>query len=205
MAGAGPRFYRALDLSDALSISGTVFDVPSGNPLANAQVVLSFPDDPWPDVTNYTDAAGNYLLISTLLPEWGDYRLTVTMPGYPTWQLDDWFWGWHHLSIPVYLTAPGWVPPNDDFPGLVLTGTNMVVTGFNVGATNEPGEPFPGSWRSIWWTWTAPADGAVTIGAASSYDTTLAVFTGDDVSNLSSVAWCYYTVGEQESGVEPPG
>src|SRR5262249_3083016 len=62
----------------------------------------------------------------------------------------------------------------------------------NVGATKEPGEPDHASnagGKSVWWTWTAPASGGVTLSTSgSSFDTLLAVYIGDSVSNLSVVA-----------------
>jgi hypothetical protein len=84
-------------------------------------------------------------------------------------------------------------PPNDQLAdAIVLTGTSASATGSNVGATREPGEPYHGSYygtASVWWTWTAPSDGGVTISTAgSSFDTALAAYTGDTVSGLIRVA-----------------
>ena len=57
--------------------------------------------------------------------------------------------------------------PNDNFSNrIVLTGANVHVTGNNATATQEPGEPNPTSHagsNSVWWTWTAPANGTVVI------------------------------------------
>ncbi len=83
-------------------------------------------------------------------------------------------------------------PANDMFANaLQLTGTNIVVTGSNVGATKEPGEPSHAGGTgaaSIWWTWTAPASCGVTISTAgSSIDTVLAVYTGVSVPNLTLI------------------
>ncbi len=84
------------------------------------------------------------------------------------------------------------VPPNDAFSNaFVVSGTNFSVTGSNVGATREPGEPDhagePGG-RSVWWTWTAPVDGTMTLSTlGSSFDTILAVYTGNSVANLTPV------------------
>jgi hypothetical protein len=85
-------------------------------------------------------------------------------------------------------------PVNDDFAHRrILTGTNVVAAGSNVGATKEPGEPdhgFIGSAGvSVWYSWTAPASGTVTISTAgSSFNTVLAVYTGSSVSALTEVA-----------------
>ncbi|MDQ5822289.1 MAG: hypothetical protein M3540_12690 [Actinomycetota bacterium] len=83
-------------------------------------------------------------------------------------------------------------PPNDTFAAAaVLSGTVATVTGTNFGATKEPGEPNhagrPGG-HSVWWRWTAPAAGPVTIDTCDSdFNTLLAVYTGTTVSALSLV------------------
>jgi thiol-disulfide isomerase/thioredoxin len=84
-------------------------------------------------------------------------------------------------------------PANDMFANrTVITGTNIVVTGSSVGATKEPGEPNHAGnagGASVWWSWTAPSAGTVTITTArSSFDTVLGVYTGSSVSSLSMVA-----------------
>ncbi len=86
------------------------------------------------------------------------------------------------------------VPPlNDNFAHRIpLYGWSNNVTGSNVGATLEAGEPFaagvPGG-ESVWWSWTAPASGTVTISTAGSdFDTTLGVVVGGSVTNLVAVA-----------------
>ena len=84
-------------------------------------------------------------------------------------------------------------PPNDDFANrIALSGFVVSVTGQNTNATKEPGEPDHAGnsgGKSVWWTWTAPADGTTTIATTgSSFDTLLAVYTGSTVSALSLVA-----------------
>jgi len=82
-------------------------------------------------------------------------------------------------------------PQNDNFADRVtITGLMNTVTGSNVDATKEPGEPdhsrFLGG-TSVWWTWTATADLRVTIDTTgSSFDAAavLAVYVGNSVSNL---------------------
>ena len=62
----------------------------------------------------------------------------------------------------------------------------------SVGATKEPGEPDHANQRggtSLWWSWTAPASGTVTISTAgSNFDTILAVYTGNALNDLTAVA-----------------
>lgn len=83
-------------------------------------------------------------------------------------------------------------PGNDNFANAsVLSGTNGVVTGSNEGGTLEAGEPQhagrPGG-RSVWYSWTAPANGTWRFDThGSSFDTALAVYTGADVNALSLI------------------
>lgn len=83
---------------------------------------------------------------------------------------------------------------NDQFSdAVVLSGTSGQTGGSNASATKEASEPNhagnPGG-RSIWWTWTAPIDGQLTIDTAgSSFDTVLAVYTGSAVDGLNLVAY----------------
>jgi hypothetical protein len=84
-------------------------------------------------------------------------------------------------------------PANDFFANrIVLSGSSVTSGGTNVKATRESGEPRHAGnagGRSVWWTWTAPASGTVTIDTAgSNFDTLLAVYTGTSVSALTPVA-----------------
>src|SRR6266567_3334494 len=84
-------------------------------------------------------------------------------------------------------------PVNDNFANaLPLTGAVVTTTGSNVGATRESGEPNIGSnigGASVWWAWTAPGNGAVTIDTSgSSFNTMLGVYTGSSVNALTLVA-----------------
>ncbi|MEO1060731.1 MAG: hypothetical protein AAFZ07_04885 [Actinomycetota bacterium] len=81
-------------------------------------------------------------------------------------------------------------PGNDDFADrLPLTDE---ATGTNVGATIEPGEPAipigrqPGG--SVWWTWTAPETGTVSISTENTlFDTIVGIWSGDRVDELDLV------------------
>ena len=86
---------------------------------------------------------------------------------------------------------------NDNFADRRSLGNqDATTTGSNVGATGEAGEPDHASpastsvpLESVWWSWTAPEDGNVTISTAgSSFDTTLGVYTGTSVGALTEVA-----------------
>ena len=84
---------------------------------------------------------------------------------------------------------PAGPPAEDDFADrLVLLGASGVVSGNNIGATKESGEPNhagkPGG-SSVWYTWQAPAKGIANFRTGgSSIDTLLAVYSGTSVSNL---------------------
>ena len=74
-----------------------------------------------------------------------------------------------------------------------LTASGSVKhTGFNTLATKETGEPSHAGnagGHSVWWKWTAPANGSVTLDTRGSYyDTTLAVYTGTALGSLTAVA-----------------
>ncbi len=84
-------------------------------------------------------------------------------------------------------------PANNNFAGrLTLTGELAEGSAQTVGATLEANEPvpninFPGS-RSVWWTWTAPRSGNVTLSTdGSSFNTILAAYTGAVINGLSLV------------------
>jgi PASTA domain len=83
-------------------------------------------------------------------------------------------------------------PANDDFGAAQpLTGASGTVEGSNLGAGPEPGERrHAGSvGASVWFSWTPPITGTATIETCeSSYDTTLAVYTGTAVAALTPVA-----------------
>ena len=91
-------------------------------------------------------------------------------------------------------------PVNDNFANrIVLSGSSVSLTGTNVDSSGEPGEPFHGGSvpdRTVWWTWTAPASGEITIDTiGSNFDTTLGVYTGSAVNSLSTIASNDDTIG----------
>ncbi len=84
-------------------------------------------------------------------------------------------------------------PPNDNFANAIeLTGVSGSVTGTNVDATKEPGEPDhadKNGGKSVWYSWTAPETGAVYFDThGSTFDTVLAVYTGSSVNGLTQIA-----------------
>ena len=97
------------------------------------------------------------------------------------------------VSLPMLvLAAP---PGNDAFDSpVVVGGFPANSTGTNVDATLEANEPKPNTWAgageaSVWFRWTSPTSGPVQIDTlGSSFDTMLAVWTGDHLTNLTLLA-----------------
>lgn len=83
-------------------------------------------------------------------------------------------------------------PPNDNFAGAaVLSGASGATQGGNHLATRESAEPQPAATagRSVWWQWTAPAAGQVSLNTTgSSFNTELEVYTGNSVAALTRIA-----------------
>ena len=93
-------------------------------------------------------------------------------------------------SGPVTVEVKLPLPPNDNFCQSPCPdrAAGLKTTGFNVLATKEAGEPEhagKAGGSSVWWSWTAPNSGSVTVSTmGSDFDTLLAVYTGTVVSNL---------------------
>ena len=91
-------------------------------------------------------------------------------------------------------------PINDNFNNrTAINSLPKTVFGSNIGGSGEAGEPsnagVSAPLASIWWTWTAPSSGEyalTTIGSRTSsggvFDTTVGVYTGNAVNNLTAVA-----------------
>ena len=89
------------------------------------------------------------------------------------------------------------VPINDMFASAsALSGATGRVAGTTVSASREPGEPTPlgaGVWgtsgKSIWYSWTAPVTGRVTLTTqGSAYDTLLAISSGSSITSLTTLS-----------------
>jgi hypothetical protein len=99
------------------------------------------------------------------------------------------------VFVALLLTASSaWaVPANDNFAdSVVLSGMPVFENGSNVVATKETGEPNhagdPGG-ASVWYAWTAPASGPVSVDTCvSGFDTLVGVYTGTSVGALTEVA-----------------
>jgi Pro-kumamolisin, activation domain/Divergent InlB B-repeat domain len=102
-----------------------------------------------------------------------------------------------NFSSPVTVEV-NYLPPteaNDFFVSATnfqLTGTSGVVSGGNTNATKENGEPIiagNAGGKSVWWSFTAPADGVLTLNTTNStFDTLLGLYTGTNVAALTLIA-----------------
>lgn len=116
------------------------------------------------------------------LHDGGTYRATVANPG-----------GALESEEGTLLIPLNTVPGADLFGnGTPIAAVTNSVRGASFAATREPGEPPHlglSTSNSVWYTWRAPASGIVTFDTrGSTFDTLLAVYTGDDFSRLTLVA-----------------
>ena len=82
-------------------------------------------------------------------------------------------------------------PDNDNFADASeITGTQGTLNASNVGATSEDGEDtLYDSTATLWFKWTAPTNGNMTIDTfGSDFDTMLGVYTGTGIGDLVEVA-----------------
>jgi hypothetical protein len=95
--------------------------------------------------------------------------------------------------ITVTTTSSGGGPANDNFANAIaIQAGQTTLSGSNVGATKESGEPnlsySPGG-KSVWWNCTAAGAGSATVDTiGSSFDTILGIFTGTAVNALALIA-----------------
>jgi hypothetical protein len=106
-------------------------------------------------------------------------------------------------SAEYEITVVAGAPPNDNFAAsIVLAGSFASVSGHNVGATAEPNEPAHGfaTTNSVWYSWTAPANGFVTVTVRSAHLSipVILAYTGNTLSTLIEV-------GRSAVGLNPDG
>jgi hypothetical protein len=99
-----------------------------------------------------------------------------------------------------YVDSP---PANDAFAAATpLTGTGGTVEVVTIGATTEPGEPGDAgcSTRSVWWTFTAPADGTFDRIRSGRAQECGGLFVGDALSELIAVPAVGFARHQVEAG-----
>ena len=125
-----------------------------------------------------------FFVSQTTLANGGVYRVAVANSNGQTLS--------RNVSVAIELTRVR--PPNDNFAEAnSLAGTSGVTTGTNRAASAEAGEPNHAGASdpvlSVWWRWTAPADGLLELDTSgSNFNTTLAIYTGGAVNALLEVA-----------------
>ncbi len=91
------------------------------------------------------------------------------------------------------VTAPTAPPVNDNFESATqLTGTSGSMTGTNIGATWQSGEPnhaYNSGGKSVWYRWQAPATGRVTFETSGDFSHGVAVYTGSTLTALTLVVY----------------
>lgn len=99
------------------------------------------------------------------------------------------------ISVPPVPDNYALRPANDDFgSATVISGSSGTINGTNLYASLEPGEPSVQDniklCSSIWYDWTAPANGTATFNTdGSDFDTVLACYTGNSVDALTLIAF----------------
>ena len=109
------------------------------------------------------------------------FNLSVAAPGFGVTN--------RAFSFPVLIR-----PPNDDFTTrTLLIGNSNLLTGNNLLATREAGEPLhvglPGQ-HSMWWSWVAPSNGfgRITYISSRQLQILLGVYTGTALETLTPIA-----------------
>lgn len=178
------RFYRVVSNLDLLTLSGTVRDFYTSAPVTNAAVSTTL--DPR---TAVSDGNGLFSIVTTIPATNSSftYTINVSAGGYNSASLSG-PWPVHLQNLDVRLVPP---PNNDHFANRIpLTGTATNTSASSLGASKEANEPDHAGntgGKSVWWRWTAPAAGEVTIDTVGSdFDTVLAVYQGTALSNLST-------------------
>ena len=95
------------------------------------------------------------------------------------------------VTVEYLVQAP---PPNDDFANAIkIPAAGSRLMSNNQVATIEPGEPLHANVTTVsatlWWTWSpSSANRAVVDTSGSSFDTVVAVYTGNDIEDLNEIA-----------------
>ncbi len=168
----------SFDPQQTASLSALVLD-----PTAN--VVLADVDN---ETNMFQNATQRTVNLSAFIGQTVDLGFEVLVGGGATNSIFD------VTDVSLLAFTAGDLQPNDFFTNSTSLGsvTKTNVIGTNILATFEPGEmPISKSASSntLWWSWTAPANGLVTIStSANDFNTELGVFEGNAVNALLPIA-----------------
>ena len=159
---------------------------PAGSSSFEAPSVLKISPNAYIGVTRSTNNArwGDWAIVS---PDPIDGSFWVSHEWAKSTATDNWSTWWGQVSL------SSTIPANNNFANATtISGINGPASGYNFYANKEAGEPNHAGntgGKSIWWLWTATSTEMVTFDTfGSSYDTLLAVYTGNSVGSLSLIA-----------------
>ena len=172
----GTRFkapFSALIEAEAIDVDGTI---------ARVEFFQGFANEPTKEPGKLGEDTSRPYSLQWFNNNPGTYRLTVKAT-------DD--GGASTTSLPVDVVVE--TPQNDLFANSSpISAKTLHVTSSTIGAGREAGEPLHDGVQggaSVWWSWTAPVPGSVRVSTVgSSFDTVLAVYSGNSVGGLASVA-----------------
>lgn len=109
------------------------------------------------------------------------------------------------LNLAAALASTSNRPFNDNFASRAHLTGQVVMRTSNADATRETGEPLirgNAGGASLWWDWTAPISGTVTLSTGeSTYASLLAVYTGSSLSSLTPVASAESTTASTDNSL----
>jgi hypothetical protein len=134
---------------------------------------------------------------------WGDYSATMVDPLNDSdfWTIQEYAAAHQQLGTNFYPRWGTWwgkielpLPPNDNLANsYVISGAQGSTNGTSVRSSREAGEPNHAGnadTASVWYSWTAPADGNVSFTATNGgliFDKVLAIYNGSAVGSLTTV------------------
>ena len=179
MTADGLQFYFSGPAELGLSTGGPTGDAPGGDNRQSSH---------WKDDAL---AGGNYIGIMDPTIAAGTRREITSND---TVALNSFGYNLDNNNPPPPPPPPPPVPANNDFANAeVIAGCSGTVNGTNLAANKESGEPSHSpdgddGGGSVWYHWQAPSSGTVTFKTeGSTYDTLLAVYTGNSVSGLTAI------------------
>ena len=178
MTADGLQFYFSGGADLGLSTGGSDGDAPGGDGRQSSH---------WKDDQPF----GTYIgIMDPTISPGSRKQITVN----DTDALDSFGYNLSNNNPPPPPPPPPPAPANNNFANAqVVAGCSGTVIGSNVAGNKETGEPShspdgDAGGGSVWYHWQAPSSGSVTINTqGSTYDTLLAVYTGNSVSGLTSI------------------